>query len=329
MRKTLALSVACLILAAGTAFAYDDCSCTCEGSGQVRRVSDAGSRDGYFLRNGKVMVFRNGASTELTQDAMFDNGMRLQADGTILYSDGTRATLRDSQMLAMDGNFFDRERVNAGFQETRGRDGYFVGRNGKVMSFRDGKISEITSDITFDNGARLSVDGTFTMKDGTRSRLDNSQWMSFSGELGNKGTTDNRTAADVSNRNNANVNDANKNQPERRDNTAQPNTTVNDANRNQPERRENKVESQPSNPPAQNQDIKNDPNRNQAGRNDANKPDPNTNAAQTPDKNDANRNQTGRNDASKTDNPNTNANANPPGRGNTTPENQKKDNDQK
>jgi len=299
MRRILALSVAGLILAAGSAFAFDDCSCTCVGGGQQyqsqqqMRRADAGSRDGYFLKNGKVVVFRNGASTELTQDATFDNGMRLQADGTIVYTDGTRTQLRDSQMLAMDGNFFDRERVNAGFRETRGRDGYFVGRNGKVMSFKDGRISEITSDITFDSGARLSVDGTLTLKDGTRSRLENSQWMSFSGEMSDKAkseatpqnaTTDrfndaerrNQNANQNNANNNNNANAANRNQPAQPEVKTEnkidshPNTTApaktpetkNDATPAQPAqpevKHENKVESQPNTPPAKTPETKND-----------------------------------------------------------------------
>jgi len=286
MRRILALSVAGLILAAGSAFAFDDCSCTCVGgqyqSQQQMRRADGGSRDGYFLKNGKVMVFRNGAETELTQEARFDNGMRLQPDGFIVYQDGTRVQLRDSQMLAMDGNFFDRERVNASFRETRGRDGYFVGRNGKVMSFKDGRIQEITSDITFDNGSRLSVDGTFTMKDGTRSRLESSQWMSFSGEMSNNAnsasgksdavktdTTTSQNATtnrfnDAERRNqNANQNNANNNNNAANDAIRhQPNNNAaNDANRNQPEKHENKVESQPNNtPPAKTPETKNDSN---------------------------------------------------------------------
>lgn len=265
--------VAASLIVAGATFAFDDCSCVC-GNGQNRRVVSDGrmmndaqaNSDGYFLRDGRVMVSRGGNPTELTQEVVLDNGMRLEPDGVLILSDGSRSRFRDNQWVTFDGHFIERDRasVNASFREQHTRDGYFI-QNGKVMSFRNGNVTEITTDTTLDNGTRIMADGTVIMKDGTRSRLGEKQWMTTDGRLNDNANRDNSATRDVShnrndqtneqhridanvNRNNANVNIQNNQETHRensvdvrRNNEAPHNDAAlkNEQNRGQVERHEN------------------------------------------------------------------------------------------
>ena len=188
MRVSTALLIGSMAFV-GSSFAADDCACTCQGT--VRQVSDATiSRDGYFLQNGKVMVFRNGQPTEITQEVIFDNGMRMQQDGTIVLVDGSRHRLNDRQWLSMDGHFYDRDMNRDGMRAARNnRDGFFI-QNGKVMQFRDGGVTELTVETRLDNGSRLLPDGTLVMQDGTRSRLDANAFISLDGNFNNRPNRD-------------------------------------------------------------------------------------------------------------------------------------------
>ncbi len=200
MCKTL---VAISMLAIGAAYAYDDCSCVC-GNGQNSRVVSDGRQmnaqptaDGYFFRDGRVMVYRNGNPTELTQETVFEDGSRLSVDGTLILRDGTRRRFRDNQYVTLDGRILDRERMNASYREQNTRDGYFM-RNGKVMSFRNGNMTELTTETTLDNGTRIMADGTVIMKDGTRSRIGEKQWMSHDGRTNESTNHENNAARDAS-----------------------------------------------------------------------------------------------------------------------------------
>jgi len=238
MRISLALFVSSLLIS-GTSFAFDDCSCTCQGTPMRSGVSDA-SRDGYFLQNGKVMVLRNGNISEITQETTFDNGMRIQQDGTVILADGTRQRLSDSQWLSMDGSFSDRNTIDRNFTAQNNRDGFFL-QNGKVMQFRDGNVTEVTAEVSLSNGSRILPDGTLIMKDGTRSTITANKFVTMDGQTDFQSTRNpqdvraNRDSVPAShqermdaNRNNQN-NNANRNIQNQND--ANRNNLNNDSNR--------------------------------------------------------------------------------------------------
>jgi len=196
MRTALALLVGSVLLSTSAFAAWDDCGCSCPTSGPyyntqqpvMRKTSDAGGSDGYFLKNGKVMVFRNGNISEINQEITLSNGNRLMADGTIIFVDGRRETLRDNQWLTIDGQISDsaaavnrydnRSNFNSG--TAINQDGYFL-QNGRVMMFRNGTSSQLTNETTLSNGTRIMADGTVISRDGTRSMLREGQRLDLEG----------------------------------------------------------------------------------------------------------------------------------------------------
>jgi len=188
MSKISALLVGTLLIA-GTAMAFDQCDCTCPDSGRRQAVSDnrtinegrAQADGGYFMKDGKVWVSRNGNEMALEQETAFEDGTRLMPDGTVILRDGSRSRIGDHQSVSLDGRFMDRG-PDALRDVRNTRDGYFM-LNGKIMAFRNGNMTEVTAETTLDNGARILPDGTLIQRDGTRSRISNDQFLSLNGEF--------------------------------------------------------------------------------------------------------------------------------------------------
>jgi len=249
MRISLALLVSSLLIS-GTSFAFDDCSCTCQGTPMRAGVSDA-NRDGYFLQNGKVMVFRNGNATEITQETTFENGMRIQQDGTVILVDGTRQRLNDGQWLSMDGRFSERSTMDRNFTAQNNRDGFFL-QNGKVMQFRDGDVTEVTAEVSLSNGSRILPDGTLIAKDGTRSTITANKFVTMDGQTDFQSTRNpqdvraNRDSVPASHQERIEKENANRNDSQNRNNN-----NLNKTDNTPPTQGRADVKANPpSNPPA-------------------------------------------------------------------------------
>jgi len=177
MRTILALFIGAAMFAAP---AFSECCCEYNGpavqSGQ--RVS-VGNTNGYYMQNGKVMLFRNGTVTELTQEATLDDGSRIMMDGTVVLRDGSRRNLANNQWIFLDGRFS--EGLGSPNQAAINTDGY-IRENGKTFVLRNGNRTEVTADMTFDNGT-LQADGTIIMRDGTRRQLREGERMAFNGSI--------------------------------------------------------------------------------------------------------------------------------------------------
>ncbi|HEV2830388.1 MAG TPA: DUF6799 domain-containing protein [Hanamia sp.] len=65
--------------------------------------------EGIFMKNGKMMVIRNGQKTQLLQDTTFSNGTTIMVDGTVKSSDGTTTMLKDGQFVNSDGTISNKK----------------------------------------------------------------------------------------------------------------------------------------------------------------------------------------------------------------------------
>ena len=61
------------------------------------------SHDGVIMKDGKLLMVKNGQATQLTADLTLDNGTVVKSDGTVQAKDGTTTTLKEGDYVTMEG----------------------------------------------------------------------------------------------------------------------------------------------------------------------------------------------------------------------------------
>jgi len=57
----------------------------------------------YFLKDGKLMMDKNGTKSDVSQDVTLSNGATITTDGKITWKDGKTETLKEDQWVGMNG----------------------------------------------------------------------------------------------------------------------------------------------------------------------------------------------------------------------------------
>ncbi|HEY9343290.1 MAG TPA: DUF6799 domain-containing protein [Hanamia sp.] len=65
--------------------------------------------EGIFMKNGKVMVIKDGQKTQLLQDTTLSNGTTIMVDGTVKSSNGTTTMLKDGEFVNSDGTISEKK----------------------------------------------------------------------------------------------------------------------------------------------------------------------------------------------------------------------------
>ena len=98
MKKVL-VAVFAIALTTG-AFAQDSTGTMNNKMSQSSKMND---HSGVMMKDGKVMVMKNGQVSTLTDNLVLDNGTTVMANGTVKMSDGTTSTMQDGDYMKMDG----------------------------------------------------------------------------------------------------------------------------------------------------------------------------------------------------------------------------------
>jgi hypothetical protein len=59
--------------------------------------------DGVIMKDGKLLMMKNGQTTQLTSDLTLDNGTVVMTNGTVKAKDGSTTTLKEGDYVSMDG----------------------------------------------------------------------------------------------------------------------------------------------------------------------------------------------------------------------------------
>lgn len=57
----------------------------------------------YFLKDGKLMMSKNGTKSDVNQEVTLSNGTTISTDGKITWKDGKTAMLKNGEWVNMDG----------------------------------------------------------------------------------------------------------------------------------------------------------------------------------------------------------------------------------
>lgn len=126
--------------------------------------------DHITLRDGKVVVVRDGQGETLEQPMKLPNGARLTPDGTMRTANGRVHRLADGQLFALTG-------------EALAAKDTITLRDGKVIVQKDGSQFEVTAHETLlmSEGTKVLGDGTVIKKDGTKFKLTEGQVVTVEG----------------------------------------------------------------------------------------------------------------------------------------------------
>lgn len=60
-------------------------------------------KDGFLMKDGKVMMTRNGQTEVLTADNTLVNGTKVAANGSVMLTDGTSTMLKEGDYVSLTG----------------------------------------------------------------------------------------------------------------------------------------------------------------------------------------------------------------------------------
>ncbi len=163
-----------------------------------RTMSVGKGRDGFFVKDNKVYIVREGVTTLVEREILFPNGIRVLPNGTVTLRDGRETTLLPKQWLTFEGSIDEipvveevpRRPVAA--RETvvpesvvrdsgvSSRDGFTVS-GADVFVTRNGNTQRVTSDMKLSNGAIVHPDGTVLLANGRKIILRSEQVLDFRG----------------------------------------------------------------------------------------------------------------------------------------------------
>ena len=156
-------------------------------SGQERKLEEGQvlRRDGWLLnpdgsvwpvfdyvamKEGKVIVVRDGQAETLTEPMTFPNNLNIAPDGSCVYPNGSRARLADGQLFRLDGtSILTKDTVTL--------------KNGRAVLQKSGTlITLMPSQIMgMNDGTRVRWDGTIMNRDGTMTQLREGQTVLIEG----------------------------------------------------------------------------------------------------------------------------------------------------
>ena len=71
-------------------------------------------RDHLLLKDGKVMVIKDGKAVIMDKDMTFENGNKVMMDGTVMMKDGKTVKLDETDMVIMDGSMMKIPKMRTG-----------------------------------------------------------------------------------------------------------------------------------------------------------------------------------------------------------------------
>jgi hypothetical protein len=128
--------------------------------------------DHVAMKNGKVLVVRDGQAQPLTKSMKFPNGMSLAPDSSCIYPDGSRTRLMDGQLFRLDGTpIASKDTVSL--------------KKGVVVVQRDGTLISLkpVQIMGMNDGTRVYGDGRIEKQNGTTAQLREGQTILLDGAL--------------------------------------------------------------------------------------------------------------------------------------------------
>lgn len=68
--------------------------------------------EGYFLKDGKLMMMKDGTTSAVSQEVTLANGTTITTDGKVTWKNGKSQTLTDHNWIDMNGKIHEKMAMN-------------------------------------------------------------------------------------------------------------------------------------------------------------------------------------------------------------------------
>jgi hypothetical protein len=133
--------------------------------------------DHYVMRNGKVMLVRNGDPQSLVADVTLPNGNKLTKSGQMTHKNGEKHVLKEGETVNMEGNMMAAIPPSA-YDERN----YIAMKMGRMVQVKDGIDISLTSDVLMPDWSRIYPDGTIEKPNGSKTKLKEGERVNMEGE---------------------------------------------------------------------------------------------------------------------------------------------------
>ena len=133
--------------------------------------------EGASMKNSKVWIVKDGASTLVEAPSDFGDGLKAAADGTITLKDGSSLVIKEGELVTSKGDLVLKK------DDIFTMDGVAI-RGGKVMKWDLGKYVPVIMDMNLGtSGSKINPTGLVTNKDGSTMKLTEGTMINTKGEL--------------------------------------------------------------------------------------------------------------------------------------------------
>lgn len=128
--------------------------------------------DHVAMKEGKVIVVRDGQAEALAEPTRFPNNLNVNPDGACVYPSGSRTRLMDGQLFRLDGT------------PVLSKDTATL-KNGRVVVQKEGSLIRLSSIqiMGMNDGTRVQGDGYVQRMDGTKTKLREGQTILIQGAI--------------------------------------------------------------------------------------------------------------------------------------------------
>jgi hypothetical protein len=133
--------------------------------------------EGATMKDGKVWISKDGATTLVESPADFGDGLKAGSDGTVTLKDGSTIVLKEGELVTSKGDLVRKK------DDIFNMDGVAI-RGGKAMKWDQGKYVPLAADMNLGtSGSKVNTSGLVTNKDGSTMKLGEGTFINTKGEL--------------------------------------------------------------------------------------------------------------------------------------------------
>jgi hypothetical protein len=131
--------------------------------------------DHVAMKEGKVLLVRDGQAEALAKRMSFPNKLEVNPDGACVYPDGNRTRLLDGQLFRLDGTPIPAKDT-------------ITLKNGRVVVQKEGSLIPLSpkQSITMNEGTQVHGEGFIQQKNGTKTKLSEGRTILIDGAIVNR-----------------------------------------------------------------------------------------------------------------------------------------------